>query len=44
MTVRMTVVLGKDILPLVQWLIEIIDRVSRARMSAGERKDARKRR
>ena len=44
LTVRMTVVLGKDILPLVEWLIGFIDRMSRLRMSAGERKEARKRR
>lgn len=44
MTVRMVINLGKDVLPLVEWLISYVDRMSKARMSSGERKEAKKRR
>jgi len=38
MTVRMVVNLGKDVLPLVEWLMNYVDRMSKIRMSSGERK------
>ena len=44
MTFRMVVNLGKDVLPLVGWLITYIDRMSKIRMTSGERREARKRR
>jgi len=44
MTVRMVINLGKDVLPLVQWLLAYVDRMSRIRMSSGERREARDRR
>jgi hypothetical protein len=44
MTVRMVINLGKDVLPLVQWLLGYVDRMSKARMTSGERREARKRR
>lgn len=44
MTVRMVVNLGKDLLPLVGWLIAYVDRMSKIRMTSGERREARKRR
>lgn len=44
MTVRMIVYVGKDLLPMVQWLITYVDRMSKIRMSSGERREARRRR
>ena len=44
MTVRMVLNLSKDMLPLVQWLLNYVDRMSKIRMSSGERREARKRR
>lgn len=44
MTVRMVVNLGKDLIPLVSWLIAYVDRMSKTRMTSGERREARKRR
>lgn len=44
MTVRMVVNLGKDLVPLVGWLTVFVDRMSKIRMTSGERRDARKRR
>lgn len=44
MTVRMVLYLGKDLLPLVHWLLAYVDRMAKIRMSSGERKEARKRR
>lgn len=35
MTVRMIVYLNKDILPLIQWLLTYVDRMSKIRMSSG---------
>ncbi len=44
MTVRMVLVLGKDVLPMLGWLVSYVDRMSKIRMSSGERREARKRR
>lgn len=44
MTVRLVVTLGRDVLPMVRWLLGYVDRMSKARMSSGERREARKRR
>ena len=44
MTVRMNIQLGKDLAPMLQWFIVFVDRMAKLRMSAGERKEARKRR
>lgn len=44
MTVRMVTYLTKDILPLLQWLMSYVDRMSKLRMSSGERREARKKR
>lgn len=44
MTVRMVINLGKDVVPLVGWLIAYVDRLSKIRMTSGERREARKRR
>ena len=38
MTVRMVINLCDDIIPLVEWLISYIDRMSKARMTSGERR------
>ena len=38
MTVRMVINLGRDVLPLVQWLVGYVDRMSKIRMTSGERK------
>lgn len=35
MTVRMVINLGKDVLPMVKWLISYVDRMSKIRMSSG---------
>lgn len=35
MTVRMVINLGRDVLPLVEWLITYVDRMSKIRMSSG---------
>lgn len=35
MTVRMVVNLGKDVLPLVEWLMNYVDRMSKIRMTSG---------
>lgn len=36
--------LGKDVVPLVGWLIGYVDRMAKTRMTSGERREARKRR
>ena len=38
MTVRLVVTLGKDVLPMVRWLLAYVDRMSKVRMSSGERR------
>ncbi len=44
MTVRMVINIGKDVVPLVNWLITYVDRMAKARMTSGERREATKRR
>jgi len=38
MAIRMVINIGEDLLPLLNWVIAFVDRMSKARMSAGERK------
>lgn len=38
MTVRMVLYLGESLLPLMQWLINYVDRMSKTRMTSGERR------
>jgi hypothetical protein len=38
MSVRMVINLGKDLMPLVGWLITYVDRMSKTRMTSGERR------
>ena len=35
MTCRMVLTLGSDVVPLLQWLIAYVDRMSKIRMSSG---------
>jgi hypothetical protein len=35
MTVRMVINLGKDLIPLVGWLINYVDRMAKTRMTSG---------
>lgn len=44
MTVRMVLQLGEGVGPLVQWMLNYVDRMAKIRMSSGERREARKRR
>lgn len=44
MTVRMVINLGRDVLPLLAWLVAYVDRMAKTRMTSGERREARKRR
>ena len=40
----MVVNVGEDIVPMMEWLIGFVDRMSRVKMTSGERKEALKRR
>ena len=44
MTVRMVINLSKDILPMINWLVTYVDRMSKTKMTSGERREARKKR
>lgn len=44
MAVRMVINIGPDVLPLVEWLMSFVDRMAKARISLGERKEAKKKR
>lgn len=44
MAVRLAMNLGPDVAPVMEWLMRYVDRMSKARMSSGERREARKRR
>lgn len=40
MAVRMVINIGEDLIPLLEWLFTFVDRMSKIRMSAGERREA----
>lgn len=45
MAVRMVMNMNEeDIIPMLEWLMNFVDRMSKAKMSIGERKDALKKR
>jgi hypothetical protein len=45
MAVRMVINMNEDdIIPMMEWLISFVDRMAKAKMSIGERKDALKKR
>ncbi len=44
MTVRMVINLSKDVLPMINWLVTYVDRMSKTKMTSGERREARKKR
>ena len=44
MTVRMVINLSKDILPMINWLVTYVVRMSKTKMTSGERREERKKR